>query len=220
MTRSVSLLALALFFASCAGDPHQGQIPSPQSPPSTPSVDRKAPPKAKPKPPHAARKDPHDIEGKLISEVQIRFVGPATVDEARLRNLISTKVGGRYSNERVDTDIKDLYESGYTDDVRVLAEPAGEELRIIYEVFSRGLIGPGSSPKGSFVGNTAFSDERLATESGLAVGKKITPDSLAEARKKLEAYYRSYGYSQAKVELAWDGEDFSFQIEEGPKTAP
>ena len=34
-----------------------------------------------------------DFEGKNISEVSIRYRGAKTVDEARLRNLMSTKAG-------------------------------------------------------------------------------------------------------------------------------
>lgn len=34
-----------------------------------------------------------DFEGKNISEVAIRYRGAKTVDEARLRNLMSTKAG-------------------------------------------------------------------------------------------------------------------------------
>lgn len=216
--RGASLLTIAaLALASCARPPQKAQVASPSPPLSKPhsSVAQKAKPKAKP--PRAARNDPNDIEGKRISDVQIRYVGAVSAEAPRLRNLIGTLVGGRYSSEQVDNDIKSLYESGYIDDVRVLAEPAGAELRIIYEVTLRPPIGLGSGPTGSFVGNTAFSDERLAKESGLAVGQKLTPNSLAAARKKLEAYYRAHGYAQAKVELVWDGEDFSFQIEEGPK---
>lgn len=214
MIRGILAPALSLTLVCCAENRGRGQAPSPPlSVVVKPQSQTK--PQRKPEPPPAARKNPGDIEGKRISEVQIRYVGDTTVDEARLRGLIGTQVGGSYSSERADTDIKDLYQSGYIDDVRVLAEPTDDGMRVIYEVTTRP---PMRRPP--FVGNTAFSDERLAKETKLAVGQKITPDALAGARQNLEDYYHAHGYSRAKIELAWDGEDFSFQIEEGPKTRP
>ena len=63
-----------------------------------------------------------DFEGKKISEVSIRYVGKKTVDEARLRNLMSTKAGSIYRSENLDNDIKTLYESGLVDNVKFLAD--------------------------------------------------------------------------------------------------
>ena len=57
-----------------------------------------------------------DIEGKNVSEVAIRYNGPPTIDEARLRAFISTRGGEAYRSEKVDNDIKSLYESGLVDD--------------------------------------------------------------------------------------------------------
>jgi outer membrane protein insertion porin family len=174
-------------------------------------------PELKPEPKQAVPKASDDLEGKRIIKVEIRYVGHATVDEARLRGLIATRVGEDYSAARIDTDMKSLYESGYIDDVRVLAEPAGDGLRVIYEVNSRGLIDSGT-PTVSLVGNTAFSDERLVVASRLASGRTVNPHTLADARGNLEEYYHSHGYRKAKVKLGWDGEDFKFLIEEGPRT--
>ena len=53
-----------------------------------------------------------DFEGKTISEVSVRYRGAKTVDEARLRNLMATKAGTAYRAERLDNDIKSLFESG------------------------------------------------------------------------------------------------------------
>ena len=40
-----------------------------------------------------------DIEGKNVSEVAIKYTGPATIDEARLRTHISTRAGEGYRSE-------------------------------------------------------------------------------------------------------------------------
>ena len=51
-----------------------------------------------------------DYEGKNITNVDVRYRGAKTVDEARIRNLMSTKAGTAYRAERLDNDIKTLFE--------------------------------------------------------------------------------------------------------------
>jgi outer membrane protein insertion porin family len=138
-----------------------------------------------------------DIEGKNVSEVAIRFSGPAVIDEARLRSHISTHAGEAYRSEKVDNDIKSLYESGLVNDVRVLAEPSGEAVKVIFDVTPRGQI-----VAVGFAGNTVFSDQKLAKETKLKVG---------------------YGYPDVTISHRTQpsetgtGEDLIFIIEEGGK---
>lgn len=159
-----------------------------------------------------------DFEGKSISDVSIRYRGAKTVDEARIRNLMSTKAGATYRAESLDNDIKSLYESGLVDDVRFLAEPVGENVRVIAEVTTR----PGLSGVG-FVGNTVFSDQKLARESKLKAGGMLSDEQILEARRNIEKYYQGYGYPDASVShrvqaTGQEGlSDLIFVIDEGTK---
>ncbi|WP_035606567.1 outer membrane protein assembly factor BamA [Haloferula sp. BvORR071] len=161
-----------------------------------------------------------DIEGKNISEVAIRYVGPPTVDEARLRSYISTRSGETYRSEKVDNDIKALYESGNIDDVRVLAEPAGEALKVIFEVTTRGTV-----VEVGFTGNNPkkFSDQKLAKESKLKVGGSLSDEAILTAKHNLEAYYKGYGYPDVTITTrtqpsqSGNGYALIFIIDEGGK---
>ena len=98
-----------------------------------------------------------DFEGKNITKVEIKYRGTKTVDEAAIRNFLSTRAGQAYSTEKLDADIKKLYESGKVDDVRWLAEPEGDGVKLIAEVATRpAMTGVG------FDGNSIFSDKKLA----------------------------------------------------------
>ena len=159
-----------------------------------------------------------DFEGKNISEVVIRYNGPKTVDEARLRNLITTKAGTQYRSENLDTDIKSLYESGLVDDVRFLAEPEGGNVKLIAEVTTRPqLDGVG------FVGNTIFSDQKLAKETKLKAGGTLSDEQILEARRNIEKYYQGYGYPDVTVTHRTQAaanpghSDLVFVIDEGSK---
>ncbi len=160
-----------------------------------------------------------DFEGKSISQVEIRYNGPKTVDEARLRNLMTSKSGTQYHAENLDTDIKSLYGSGLVDDVRFLAEPVGDnQVRLIAEVTTRpSLDGVG------FVGNTIFSDQKLAKETKLKAGGTLSDEQILEARRNIEKYYQGYGYPDVTVThrtqaAAQAGHsDLVFVIDEGNK---
>ncbi|WP_193211101.1 outer membrane protein assembly factor BamA [Luteolibacter marinus] len=159
-----------------------------------------------------------DIEGKNVSNVEIRYNGPRTVDEARLRNFISIESGQAYRSEKVDNDITKLYESGLVSDVRVFAEPAGESLKVIYEVTTR----PDYVAIG-FVGNSVFSDQKLAKETKLKPGGMASDEVILSARRNIEEYYRGYGYPDVTVthrtqpSETGSGVDLIFIIDEGGK---
>jgi outer membrane protein insertion porin family len=159
-----------------------------------------------------------DFEGKNISEVEIRYNGPKTADEARLRNLMTSKAGAQYRSENLDTDIKSLYESGLVDDVRFLAEPVGGSVKLIAEVTTRPFLdGVG------FVGNTIFTDQKLAKETKLKAGGTLSDEQILEARRNIEKYYQGYGYPDVTVThrtqaTAQPGHaDLVFIIDEGTK---
>ena len=159
-----------------------------------------------------------DFEGKTISDVTIRYRGAKTVDETRLRNLMSTKSGTPYRAEGLDNDIKSLYESGLVDDVRFLAEPNGNSVKLVAEVTTRpGLGGVG------FQGNTIFTDQKLAKESKLKAGGALSDEQILEARRNIEKYYQGYGYPDVTVthrtqSTGQEGlSDLIFVIDEGSK---
>lgn len=159
-----------------------------------------------------------DFEGKTISEVAIRYNGPKTVDEARLRNSMSTVAGQAYRTEKLDADIKSLYESGLVDDVRFLAEPVGNSVKLIAEVTTRSEL-----QAVGFVGNSIFSDKKLAQETKLKAGGAMSDNDILTAQRNLEKYYQGYGYPDVVVShrmqpSAQAGKaDLIFVIEEGAK---
>jgi outer membrane protein insertion porin family len=160
-----------------------------------------------------------DFEGKTITSVDIRYTGGArSVDEARLRNLMSTKAGSTYRAEALDNDIRSLYGSGLVDDVRFLAEPSGAGVKVIAEVTTRPvLVAVG------FMGNSVFKDEKLAKESKLKAGGALSDEEILEARRNIEKYYQGYGYPDISVShriqpsATGNGADLVFIIDEGQK---
>ncbi len=159
-----------------------------------------------------------DFEGKNISQVTIRYRGVATVNEDLLRNRMTSKAGSPYRAENLDKDITALFESGLVDDVRFLAEPVGDNVNLIAEVTTRPLrTGVG------FIGNTVFSDQKLAKETKLKASGVMSDAEILEARRNIEKYYLGYGYPDITVShriqaTGQEGQaDLIFVIDEGSK---
>ncbi len=159
-----------------------------------------------------------DFEGKNISQVTIRYRGPKTVNEDVLRNQMVSKAGSPYRAENLDKDITALYESGFVDDVRFLAEPVGNSVNLIAEVSTRPMRGGVG-----FVGNTVFSDQKLAKETKLKARGVMSDAEILEARRNIEKYYQGYGYPDVTVthRIQATGDqgvaDLIFVIDEGSK---
>ncbi len=159
-----------------------------------------------------------DFEGKTISQVTIRYKGTKNVNEDLLRNLMTSKAGAPYRAENLDKDITALYESGLVDDVRFLAEPVGERVNLIAEVTTRPLRGGVG-----FVGNTVYSDQKLAKETKLKASGVMSDAEILEARRNIEKFYHESGYPDVTVShrIQPTGQeglaDLIFVIDEGTK---
>ena len=135
-----------------------------------------------------------DFTDKKINSVQVRYKGAKTVDEARIRNLMSVKVGQQFSSEKLDDDIRSLVESGLVDDVKMSGEESGAGMSLIVEVVTRpSLAGVG------FAGNVNFTDKKLAKETKLKPGSSLSDAAIYESRKNIEKYYLGYGYPDVVV---------------------
>lgn len=159
-----------------------------------------------------------DFEGKSVTGVEVRINGPRTVDEERLKAFIQLAPGTTYKSDTIDNDIKSLYDSGLINDVRVLAEPVGGGVRVVYEVSPReGVIAIG------FIGNSVFSDTKLAKASKMKAGGALSDQAILEARQNIEQHYMDSGYPDVNIthriqaSPSGNGSELIFVIDEGAK---
>ena len=172
----------------------------------------------------APQEPPSPLYGRKISHLDIRWVGPIpwvgqkSVYKDSVRALIKSQPGTELNFNRMDDDVRTLYESGRIDDMKFLAEPDGQSVRLIAEITNRPACGPLL-----FVGNTGFSDMRLVKATHLKPQSQLTREDLRTACREIETFYHNNGYPDAKVTVtSFKGgepvpDDFNFRIEEGPK---
>ncbi|MBK1831046.1 outer membrane protein assembly factor BamA [Verrucomicrobiaceae bacterium R5-34] len=135
-----------------------------------------------------------NFEGKKITSVAVRYAGPSTVDEARIRGNMAVRAGQNYSAARLDDDVRSLYASGLVDDVRFFAEAVGSGVKVIAEVKTRGKI-----VAVGFLGNTRFSERKLANVTKLKAGGVMSDEAILTARRNIQEHYRGFGYADVSV---------------------
>ena len=80
-------------------------------------------------------------DGIQIRTIDFQYIGPRTVEERVLRRYLHIKPGMVYSEKIVEADFQSLFESGYIEELRIITEPAGGQVRVIIEVKTMTPIG-------------------------------------------------------------------------------
>ncbi len=171
-------------------------------------------------PPAPAPPMPPPAAEKIISAVDVQFSGTKTVDEARIRNLMSCKVGIPYTAERSDADIKALTESGIADNVVIEPTAVGDTIRLRVTVSTRSEF-----VAVDFEGNSIAKDEKLAKEAKLKSRGVVSEAAIVEAQRAIQKYYLDRGYPDVTVthRIQPTGQpgkaNLVFVIDEGHKNA-
>ncbi|RMF25099.1 MAG: outer membrane protein assembly factor BamA, partial [Deltaproteobacteria bacterium] len=129
----------------------------------------------------------------LVREVQID--GNQRVEEAAIRSHVHLEPGGPLDRERVDRDIKEIYELGFFDHVWVTSEPVAGGVRVTYHVAER-----------PYVTDLEFDGVKHVEREDLEAVVNIVPGSIFDPRKAWEGleaarkFYGGEGYPDAKIE--------------------
>ena len=157
-------------------------------------------------------------EGQTVREVEIKFVGPATVNRAIVMANIQTKVGQPLARRLIEQDVRDLIGTGYFFDVRVLREPVGDGVKVVYQ-----LQGKATVQQIIVEGYKYFKLDRLKREITFKEGDIYDERKAHLDAQKIVALYQKYAYPDAKVTPTANLDKDTgkaivrFTIEEGPR---
>ncbi|MEM9479470.1 MAG: outer membrane protein assembly factor BamA [Verrucomicrobiota bacterium] len=158
-------------------------------------------------------------EGQTVRAIDIQYDGAASVSEERIRANVSTKVGDQFDSAVIEQDIKNLYDSGDVENVRMFTESFSGGIKLIILVKTRGSLG-----RVSFLGNDAVTDRKLRKETELLIGSGFDDARIEEARLKILEIYQDKGFSDVIVNYSTEQNpgtglsDLTFQIDEGART--
>jgi outer membrane protein insertion porin family len=131
----------------------------------------------------------------VVKEVEMRFVGPETVNRSVLNANIQTAVGKPFSRDLVEQDVRQLIGTGYFADVRVLQEPVTDGVKVIYLVQGKATL-----KEVSFRGFKQFKEDRLKRDLTLKVGDILDEQKVHQDVRKMVELYEKTGYPDIKVD--------------------
>ncbi len=133
-------------------------------------------------------------EEEIVRNIEIRFVGPETVNRSIIMANIQTAVGKPRSREVIEQDVRNLINTGYFFDVRVLEEPVVDGVRIVFQVQGKATI-----KEITFEGEKRFKEERLRKECSQKVGDSLDERKAHDDAQKMQDLYQKAGYPDVKV---------------------
>lgn len=136
-----------------------------------------------------------ETDQPLVQEVEIKFVGPETVNRAVVRANIQTAAGKPRSRELIEQDVRNLINTGFFFDVRVLEESVTGGVKIVFQVQGKATI-----KEVQFEGYKRLKLERLQREVGIKATDILDERKVHQAQQKVLEIYQKAGYPDAKVE--------------------
>jgi outer membrane protein insertion porin family len=125
---------------------------------------------------------------QTITAIQIK--GQQKIEEPAIRNKITSKVGEAYSVKKIKTDVRELFKTGFFNDV-VVDREAG---RVTFTVVEKPIIS-----EIAYEGNDELEDDELNEASGLKPYEILDMTKVREAIEKFEKLYEEKGYFLARV---------------------
>lgn len=151
----------------------------------------------------------------IVTAIEVK--GLKRIEEGAILKRIRQKIGQPLSRQKISKDIKNIYNMGYFEDVKVEVEPYEGGLKVIYVLKEKPTIS-----RIFFSGNHEFDDTKLSKQ------LTITPGAIADVTliqrnvSALKNFYESEGYWSAQVvpivkEVSDSEVTLTFLINEGSK---
>lgn len=158
-------------------------------------------------------------ERTSIAKIQIRHVGPPAVSDELIRANIRIKEGDSYSKPNIDSDVRNLYSTGYFYNIRV-----GEELTRDGLVLTYVVQGKPTLTAIKFQGNKKYSNSKLQKKVTSKIGEPLNEAKLFNDAQEILKMYQKAGYQKTQVKAAPPVIDenagrgtVTFEIVEAPK---
>lgn len=137
------------------------------------------------------------VSGPLGAASQIthvRFEGLVQTEEVAAKRFLSSVEGSAYSKERINRDIKALYQSGLFSDVKVKMENTAGGVSLVFYVQEKGVL-----KSIVFRGNKKIKDKELLNAISVRQENLLDERRIAESEQILRDLYDEKGYFLAEV---------------------
>ena len=168
-------------------------------------------------PPQAV--NPEAPQTAIVRQIDIQYVGPATLSREKILANMRTAVGKPYSQQAVEDDIRSLYATGSVTNVRIFGEPLADGVRVVVVIQSKANV-----TAVNVVGASAINVKKIRKDISTKPGQTLNEATLEQDRQKILDDYANHGFSATDVKYHTDVNDqtgsavVTFTINEGTKT--
>ncbi len=127
-----------------------------------------------------------------ISEIQIE--GNNLVSDAKIVSEIKARAGQPYNENILNEDIKNLYQTGFFEDISVETKESPEGITLVFKVKEKPVLN-----EIIVEGQRYIRKKQIIDEINLKEGSFVDDYRLSQAAKKIEDLYDKKGFSQAEI---------------------
>jgi outer membrane protein insertion porin family len=155
----------------------------------------------------------------IVKSIEVQYAGPATVSKERIISNMRTKVGKAYSEQVVEEDIRNLYNTGNISNVRIFGEPSGNDIKVFVVLQTKATVS-----EVLIDGVTILKVAKLRKQLTVKPGAVLVESTLEQDRQKILDEYQKQGYADTKVQYKVESDDalgtakVRFTVNESGKT--
>lgn len=153
-----------------------------------------------------------------VGKIEIKYIGPPTVSEALIRANIRVKEGDSYLRLSIDDDVRNLYATGFFQNIRVGEEISASTVNLTYHMQGKLLV-----TDIKFSGNKKFSVRKLRKKLTAKIGEPLDERKLFADSQEMQKRYQKAGYQKTTVKPVVAPDEASgravvtFEVSESPK---
>ena len=132
------------------------------------------------------------FDGQTV--VDVIFDGATKDTYATARTAISTRVGSKFSAEKISSDREAIFKTGYFYDLYPSFEQVPEGVVVTYHVLENPIL-----TEISFTGNTVETDDAINKAITLRTGEILNSNILHDSMEAISERYKKDGYILAKI---------------------
>lgn len=152
---------------------------------------------------------------EIIRVKAIEIKGSKKVEKATIMARIKTMEGEAFSPEKIQEDLKSIFEIGSFDDIKIETEGFEGGLKVIFHVVEKPTI-----VEIIIEGNKEIETDKIKERIKLNPGVFLDHSVIAENAERIRSYYEEEGYYHATVlpiikDVSKEGVSLTYQVDEG-----
>lgn len=149
---------------------------------------------------------------------KITIEGQKKIEVDAIRAKIATAEGKAFSTEQIKSDVQNLFNLGFFNDIEVLSETKDKQIDLIFRVKEKPTI-----VEVAVVGNAEVKEDDVKEQISVKAFEILNHAKIRESQEKLQKYFEEKGFLLAKIDPQLEdivpGEKvkLTFRIEENEK---